>query len=105
MLNKQQLKNSLLFATPVLGRKISAYELVQAYQTAEKDDIPVQTGNANKVLTTDGTTLSWLRAGHMDTWNTAGRPSAPVAGRYGFNTQTNAFEIYNGSAWRTVATS
>jgi len=105
MLNKQQLKSSLLFATPVLGRKISAYELVKAYQTAEKDDIPVQTDNANKVLTTDGAALSWAFPGVIRTWNTAGRPATPVAGQFGFNTQTNALDIYTGSAWRTVATS
>jgi hypothetical protein len=104
MLTKQQLKNSKLFATPILGRKITAYELVQSYQTAEKDDIPTQTGNANKALVTDGTSLSWALPGVIRTWNTAGRPSSPVAGQFGFNTQTNNFDIYTGSAWRTVAT-
>mgnify|MGYP006928495988 CR=1 FL=1 len=99
-----ELKNTKVFATPTNGKRLTAYNLVKAYQTNQKDDIPAQASQTNKVLTTDGTNLSWALPPVINTWNTAGRPASPEAGRFGFNTQTNAFDIYTGSAWRTVAT-
>lgn len=41
----------------------------------------------------------------MPTWNTSGRPSSPKTGTMGYNTDTPAFEIYNGSTWKTVTLS
>lgn len=40
-----------------------------------------------------------LGSPRLPTWNTAGRPSSPLAGNFGFNTQTSALEVYNGTAW------
>jgi len=37
------------------------------------------------------------------TWTTAGRPSSPVTGQRGFNTTTNAAEIYNGTQWNPMS--
>jgi hypothetical protein len=103
-LTNLQLKNTKVYATPTNGKQPTAYDLVKSYQSNQKDDIPLQTGNANKVLVTSGTASSWAFPPVINTWNTAGRPAAPVAGQFGFNTQTNALDIYTGSAWRTVAT-
>ena len=35
--------------------------------------------------------------------NLASDPSTPVAGQIYFNTTSNVFKVYNGSAWKTVA--
>ncbi len=35
----------------------------------------------------------------MPVWNTAGRPSAPRLGAYGFNTTTGAIEVYTSGGW------
>jgi hypothetical protein len=37
----------------------TAYDLMQSYMERTGDDIPSQTGNSGKVLTTNGTALSW----------------------------------------------
>ena len=37
------------------------------------------------------------------TWTTAGRPSSPAVGQRGFNTTTNAAEIYNGAQWNPMS--
>jgi hypothetical protein len=66
--------------------------------------LPVQTGNANKVLQTDGTNTAWYTVpaaytrGGMD-----GRPVSPTAGDLYFNTDKKAFEVWTGSAWVSVA--
>ncbi len=36
--------------------------------------------------------------------NTASRPGSPTTGTVRFNTQTNDFELYNGSSWVLIAT-
>ena len=38
------------------------------------------------------------------TWTTAGRPSSPITGQIGWNSTLSSMEVYNGSAWQTVAT-
>jgi hypothetical protein len=36
-------------------------------------------------------------------WNTLGRPSSPVRGAMGYNTDLDQIEIYNGSGWKKIA--
>ncbi|OGM56477.1 hypothetical protein A3E46_01595 [Candidatus Woesebacteria bacterium RIFCSPHIGHO2_12_FULL_46_16] len=35
----------------------------------------------------------------IPTWNTPGRPKKPKKGTFGFNSQTNSLEFWNGSVW------
>lgn len=98
-----QLKQTSIFSTVTSKNSVTAFDIIKSYLTNQKGAIPTQTSNANKALVTDGTNTSWAFPGVLNTWNTAGRPAAPVPGQYGFNTQTNAFEIWN-TTWRTVAT-
>lgn len=134
MLTLSQLRNLKLFAKPVNGRRVSAYDLVASFQSGTGDDVPAQTSNSGKFLTTNGTAMSWsaisqvpTQTGNsgkflttngtaaswaavpapiaMNTWNTAGRPGSPVAGEFGFNTQTSSLDIYTGSGWVAVALS
>lgn len=58
-LTNLQLKNTKVFATPVQGKQPNAYDLVKSYQANQKDDVPAQTSQTGKVLTTDGTNLTW----------------------------------------------
>lgn len=58
-LTNSQLKNTKLYGTPINGKQPTAYDLVKSYQTNQKDDIPTQTSQSGKALTTDGTNLSW----------------------------------------------
>lgn len=39
------------------------------------------------------------------TWTTSTRPSSPSQSQMGFNTTTNAFDVWNGSAWVTLVQS
>jgi hypothetical protein len=36
-------------------------------------------------------------------WTTAQRPANPVAGTSGYNSTTQSWEFWNGSAWQTIA--
>jgi hypothetical protein len=57
--------------------------------------------SANKQLILDslgGLCLS-LGTATIPIWNTAGRPATPKPGTIGFNTQTSALEVYDGSSW------
>ena len=58
-LTNLQLKNTKLYGTPINGKQPTAYDLVKSYQTNQKDDVPAQTSNSGKALTTDGTNMSW----------------------------------------------
>jgi hypothetical protein len=79
------------------------------------DGLPTQTGNSGYYLTTNGTSASWdnLKDGPtftgtvtfsgtgattLPSGTTAQRPTA-AQGMVRFNTTTNGFEGYNGSAW------
>ena len=35
-------------------------------------------------------------------WNTSGRPKKPQRGAFGFNSDTNSLEFWNGSSWLTA---
>lgn len=62
--------------------------------------LPAQTGNANKVLQTDGTNTQWYTVPAAYTrGGTASRPVSPTAGDLFFNTDKKAFEVWTGSAW------
>ena len=62
--------------------------------------LPAQTGNANKVLQTDGTNTTWYTVPAAYTrGGTASRPGSPTAGDLFFNTDKKAFEVWTGSAW------
>ena len=62
--------------------------------------LPAQTGNANKVLQTDGTNTTWYTVPAAYTrGGTASRPVSPTAGDLFFNTDKKAFEVWTGSAW------
>jgi hypothetical protein len=62
--------------------------------------LPAQTGNANKVLQTDGTNTIWYTVPAAYTrGGTASRPVSPTAGDLFFNTDKKAFEVWTGSAW------
>jgi len=66
--------------------------------------LPSQTGNANKVLQTDGTNTTWYTVPAAYTrGGMAGRPVSPTAGDLYFNTDKKAFEVWTGSAWVSVA--
>jgi len=38
----------------------------------------------------------------ISTWNTPGRPKKPMKGAFGFNSQTNSLEFWNGAVWLTA---
>ena len=66
--------------------------------------LPLQTGNANKVLQTDGTDTTWYSIPAAYTRGvTSQRPVSPTAGDLFFNTEKKAFEVWTGSAWVSVA--
>lgn len=37
-------------------------------------------------------------------WTTATRPSNPTTGQMGWNSTLSSMEVYNGSAWQSIAT-
>ena len=66
--------------------------------------LPVQTSAANKVLSSDGTSTSWIAQSVAYTrGGVSSRPGSPTAGDLYFNTDKKAFEVWTGSAWVSVA--
>jgi hypothetical protein len=66
--------------------------------------LPTQSGNANKVLQTDGTNTTWYTIpAAYNRGNTASRPGSPTAGDLYFNTDYNYFEQYTALGWFPVA--
>jgi len=66
--------------------------------------LPLQTSNSGKVLSTDGTSTSWITPSVAYTRGTTSqRPASPTAGDLFFNTEKKAFEVWTGSAWVSVA--
>ncbi len=62
--------------------------------------LPVQTGNANKVLQTDGTNTTWVTLPNgYQKGGTAGRPASPSSGDIYSNTDTGYIEVYTASGW------
>ncbi len=46
-----------------------------------------------------------LGATRINTWGTSTRPASPKKGTIGFNIETSALDIYDGSAWKSVTLS
>jgi hypothetical protein len=66
--------------------------------------LPTQSGNANKVLQTDGTNTTWYTIPTAyNRGNTASRPGSPTAGDLYFNTDYNYFEQYTALGWFPIA--
>ena len=66
--------------------------------------LPSQTGNANKVLSTDGTSTTWAaQATAYQRGGTASRPASPSVGDLYYNTDTSVFEQYVSTGWFIVA--
>lgn len=54
-----QLKTVDIFGNTINGQKVNLFEAMQSYMSNTGDDIPAQSGNSGKILTTNGTALSW----------------------------------------------
>ena len=66
--------------------------------------LPSQTGNANKVLSTDGTNTSFITLPvAYQRGGTASRPASPSVGDLYYNTDTSVFEQYVSTGWFIVA--
>jgi hypothetical protein len=56
-------------------------------------------GNKQLILDSLGDLCTQLGLPRLPTWNTTGRPSSPKEGTFGYNIETNAFEIYANGSW------
>ena len=66
--------------------------------------LPSQSGNSNKVLSTDGTNTTWAaQAVAYQRGGTASRPASPTAGDLYYNTDYNYFESYTANGWFPIA--
>ena len=66
--------------------------------------LPSQSGNSNKVLSTDGTNTTWAaQAVAYQRGGTASRPASSTAGDLYYNTDTNIFEQYTSLGWFAIA--
>jgi hypothetical protein len=62
--------------------------------------LPTQTDNASKILSTDGSSTSWVDAPRgIKSGNTASRPSSPANGDLYYNTETSGLEVFDGGWW------
>lgn len=59
-------------------------------------------GNKNIHIDSVGGMVLQLGTTRIPFWNTSRRPSAPTDGTIGFNSETVALEVYDGSTWKTV---
>lgn len=57
-----QLNTVEIFGNTVNGQKVNLLEAMQSYMSNTGDDIPAQSGNSGKILTTNGTSLSWTNS-------------------------------------------
>jgi hypothetical protein len=66
--------------------------------------LPSQAGNANKVLSSDGTSTSWVsQTTAYQRGGTESRPASPTVGDLYYNTDTSVFEQYVSTGWFIVA--
>jgi hypothetical protein len=66
--------------------------------------LPDQSSAANKVLSSDGTNLSWVAQSVAYTrGGTESRPVSPTAGDLYYNTDNNYFESYTANGWFPIA--
>jgi hypothetical protein len=62
--------------------------------------LPLQTSESGKVLSTNGTSTSWLTLPNgYSKGNTASRPASPSLGDIYSNTQTGYIEVYTAAGW------
>jgi hypothetical protein len=62
--------------------------------------LPAQSGNANKILSTDGTNTTWVTLPNgYQKGNTASRPGSPSLGDIYSNTETGYIEVYTAAGW------
>ena len=62
--------------------------------------LPAQGGNANKILSTDGTNTTWVtKPTEYTVGNTAARPGSPTNGVIHSNTELGYPEFFNGTTW------
>ena len=62
--------------------------------------LPLQTSNSGKVLSTDGTSTSWLTLPNgYSKGDTASRPGLPALGDIYSNTETGYIEVYTAAGW------
>ncbi len=64
---------------------------------------PSYASNKNIHIDSVGGMVLQLGTGRVPSWNTAGRPAAPDLCTIGYNSQTDDLELWNGTAWKTVA--
>ena len=66
--------------------------------------LPTQSGNTNKILSTDGTNPTWITSPTgYSIGDTASRPGSPVNGQIHSNTQTGFMEVYSTTyGWEQV---
>ncbi len=103
MANKDfKVKNGIDVATPI---PVSMGGTGQTSTTNTLNSLlPVQTGNANKVLQTDGTNTIWFTIpAAYSRGSTASRTGSPTAGDLHFNTDYNYFEQYTSLGWFPIA--
>ena len=66
--------------------------------------LPSQSGNANKLLASDGTNTTWVaQAVAYQRGGTESRPQSPTAGDLYYNTDYNYFESYTANGWFPIA--
>ena len=78
-----------------------------SWQTASgSDSLPSQTGNADKLLTTNGTAASWtntpINLVKLAFSGQSSAPGAPSAGTVYYNSTTNILYVYNGTDWAVL---
>ena len=62
--------------------------------------LPLQTSNSGKVLSTDGTSTSWVTLPNgYSKGDTASRPGSPALGDIYSNTETGYIEVYTSAGW------
>ena len=74
-----------------------------SWEAVGSASLPSQTGNADKLLTTNGTAASWTNAPinlvKLAFAGQSSEPSAPSAGTVYYNTTTNVLKLWNGTAF------
>ena len=66
--------------------------------------LPSQSGNANKLLASDGTNTTWVaQTTAYQRGGTASRPASATAGDLYYNTDYNYFESYTANGWFPIA--
>ena len=103
MANKDfKVKNGLDVSTPIPVAMGGTGQTSTA--NALNSLLPSQSGNSNKVLSTDGTNTTWAaQAVAYQRGGTASRPASPTAGDLYYNTDYNYFESYTANGWFPIA--